>query len=322
MGVEQKDIGEAGLSTPKHAAGSIAKGLATLPRVTTTPKSKGKGKSKAREEEEEEIKELAEDSFTDKCLAALLHWQKALTVVDMGIGARVVLEKVKGKSMVLLAKQQAFSVTTAGPRMTQKAADTQLGPNPAIAATVQGRAACTAGSHQGVLAESLPRGLQQSPASVTSTKQPRTVASEEEKKETENVEMREKTPLVTIAEVEPAGTWSSTPLQQVNNNKLEWLGEDLAWPTLLMSAMLLWRYNKRVAGVERQFGREMEKAKEELLEARARFTVTKQLLATLVGYQGNCQAFLAWQEENNIGKEDWEEGEMEELPSNNTDLNA
>ncbi|KAG5349919.1 hypothetical protein C0989_001254 [Termitomyces sp. Mn162] len=80
-----------------------------LLRVATIPKSKEKGKGKGREEEEEEeFEEPVEDNFKDKCLAALLHWQKALTVVDMVMGAGVVLEKAKERSTVLLEKQQAF----------------------------------------------------------------------------------------------------------------------------------------------------------------------------------------------------------------------
>ncbi|KAG5730008.1 hypothetical protein E4T56_gene20167 [Termitomyces sp. T112] len=106
--INQGDIGEAGPSTPKGGVGSIAKGLVTLPGVVTTPKSKGKEKGKAREEEEEEFEEPIEDNFTDKHLAVLLCWQKVLMVVDMGMGAGVVLEKAKGKSTALLAKQQAL----------------------------------------------------------------------------------------------------------------------------------------------------------------------------------------------------------------------
>ncbi|KAG5348893.1 hypothetical protein C0989_007392 [Termitomyces sp. Mn162] len=81
------DIGVARPSTLNHAVGSIAKGLAMLPLLATTPKGKGKGKAKARKEEEDEgIEKPIEDSFTDKWLATLLHWQKALTVVDMEMG--------------------------------------------------------------------------------------------------------------------------------------------------------------------------------------------------------------------------------------------
>ncbi|KAG5349774.1 hypothetical protein C0989_001958 [Termitomyces sp. Mn162] len=59
------DIGEAGPSTPRHVAGSIAKGFATLPRAATTLKGKGKGKVKAREEEEEEEFEVSLGSVTN-----------------------------------------------------------------------------------------------------------------------------------------------------------------------------------------------------------------------------------------------------------------
>ncbi|KAG5719500.1 hypothetical protein E4T56_gene11332 [Termitomyces sp. T112] len=98
----------AGPSTPKHAAGSVAKGLEMLPRLATTPKGKGKSKANAREEEEEEFEEPIKDLFTNKCLVSLLYWQKALTVVDTSMGASVVLKKAKGKSMVLHEARQAF----------------------------------------------------------------------------------------------------------------------------------------------------------------------------------------------------------------------
>ncbi|KAG5338169.1 hypothetical protein C0989_008094 [Termitomyces sp. Mn162] len=39
------DIQEVGPSTPKAAAGGIARGLATSPRLVTTPRNKGKGKA-------------------------------------------------------------------------------------------------------------------------------------------------------------------------------------------------------------------------------------------------------------------------------------
>ncbi|KNZ81284.1 hypothetical protein J132_02055 [Termitomyces sp. J132] len=133
----------------------------------------------------------------------------------------------------------------------------------------------------------------------------------------EDVEMGELTPLATVAEVEQVasnmevkskeefennkedegeeeakGTWSNTLLQQVGDNKLEWLN-----------------FDKKAAGVERRFQRELEAARKELeaarkeLEAarkelaavRAQFTVAKQTLATL---------------ENNVGEENWEEGEL------------
>ncbi|KAG5724430.1 hypothetical protein E4T56_gene15970 [Termitomyces sp. T112] len=96
------------------------------------------------------------------------------------------------------------------------------------------------------------------PTLVASTKQLWTVASKEGEGD---VEMRETTPLVMVTEVEQEasnmevkgeeefeaapvaieedkeedegagevkGTWSDTPLQQVGNDKLEWLGKDLA----------------------------------------------------------------------------------------------
>ncbi|KAG5716071.1 hypothetical protein E4T56_gene10782 [Termitomyces sp. T112] len=98
------DIQEAGPSTPKAAAGGVARGLATSPRLVTTPRSKEKGKGKAQEEEDEDIEDHSEETFTDKRLVTLLRWQKASTVVDTGLGAGVKLEKAKGKVTVLLEK--------------------------------------------------------------------------------------------------------------------------------------------------------------------------------------------------------------------------
>ncbi|KAG5331229.1 hypothetical protein C0989_008248 [Termitomyces sp. Mn162] len=121
-----------------------------------------------------------------------------------------------------------------------------------------------------------------SPAPVTSAKRPQTVTSEEGEGD---VEMREMTPLVMVAEVEqeasdievegeeefeaaPAtieeewaedvkgrrrGNWSNTPLRQVGDDELEWLGKDLGWPTPLMSAVSLADFDERAAGVERRF---------------------------------------------------------------------
>ncbi|KAG5331595.1 hypothetical protein C0989_007855 [Termitomyces sp. Mn162] len=141
-----------------------------------------------------------------------------------------------------------------------------------------------------------------SPAPVASAKRPRTVANKEGEG---NVEMREMTPLATVAEVEqeasdmevegeeefeaaPAtieadkeeewveeGTWSNTPLYQVGDNELEWLGKDLGWPTPLTSVASLADFNERVAGVEQQFQRELEAAREELLAAQAHYAVAK-----------------------------------------------
>ncbi|KAG5349422.1 hypothetical protein C0989_004002 [Termitomyces sp. Mn162] len=103
-----------------------------------------------------------------------------------------------------------------------------------------------------------------------------------------DVKMRETTPLATVAEVEqeasnmevegeeeleavPAaaeedkeeraeeakvwqrGTWSDTPLRQVGDDKLEWLGEDLSWPTLLTAVASLMDFDERVAVVEWRF---------------------------------------------------------------------
>ncbi|KNZ81101.1 hypothetical protein J132_03092 [Termitomyces sp. J132] len=144
------------------------------------------------------------------------------------------------------------------------------------------------------------------------------VASEEGK---EDMEMREMTPLATVAEVEweasdsdmevkskeefkvvtvaieenkgegkgaeeAKGTWSNMPLYQIGNNELEWLD-----------------FDERAAGVERRFQRELEAAREELVVVRAQFTVTKWTL-----------------KENNVGKEDWEEKDLAEVPDDNADL--
>ncbi|KNZ80983.1 hypothetical protein J132_03683 [Termitomyces sp. J132] len=105
---DRRDIQAAGPSTPKAAAGGVARGLAMSPRLATTPRSKGKGKGKAQDEEDEDTEDQIEETFTDKCLAILLHWRKALTVVDTGMGARVKLEKAKGKVMVSLEKRQEY----------------------------------------------------------------------------------------------------------------------------------------------------------------------------------------------------------------------
>ncbi|KAG5334799.1 hypothetical protein C0989_003065 [Termitomyces sp. Mn162] len=134
------------------------------------------------------------------------------------------------------------------------------------------------------------------------------VATEEDKEEESAEEVK--------------GTWSDMPLHQVGDNKLEWLGKDLSWLTPLTSAALLVDFNKRAAGVEQWFQRELEAAREELLAVWAWYTVAKQMLVTLAGYRHDCQAFLAWQEENNVGEGDWEEVEAMEVPKDNADLNA
>ncbi|KAG5719134.1 hypothetical protein E4T56_gene11872 [Termitomyces sp. T112] len=267
------NIGVAGPLTPRHAVGSVAKWLVTLPRVAKTPKSKEKGKGKAREEEEEEFKELVEDSFTYKCLAALLCWQKALTVVNMGMGAGVVLEKAKRKLTVLLEKQQAFrqeqgvcnncwaendpegcwyptgaqpcycynstrkgclysgkSSRSTGKRQRElarkgepiQAEHSSLHLPTLWDGTAVGGSAVAKGKQQEKSKETVesedegsdrasdnndnvPLACKQSasPASVASAKQLRTVTSEEGEKEVEDVEMREETLLVMIAEVKP-----------------------------------------------------------------------------------------------------------------------
>ncbi|KNZ73999.1 hypothetical protein J132_08653 [Termitomyces sp. J132] len=254
--VDHRDIQE-GPSTPKAVAGSVARGL-----------------------------EQIEETFSNKCLVTLLYWQKALTMVDTGLGAGLVLKKAKGKVIMLLNKQQEFKhiVTTAGPTMTQRAAGTHRGPSPAIIATAPGGAGEAVVGGSGVtkvksreLVESDKEGdgndgsdndsdnnmllAQKQPARptlVASAKQLWTVASKEGEGD---VEMRETTPLVMVTEVEQEasnmevkgeeefeaapvaieedkeedegagevkGTWSDTPLQQVGNDKLEWLGKDLA----------------------------------------------------------------------------------------------
>ncbi|KAG5730977.1 hypothetical protein E4T56_gene3996 [Termitomyces sp. T112] len=68
------DIQEVGPLTPKAVAGGVARGLATLPRLATTPRSKGKGKGKARDKEDKDIEDQIEEMFTNKRLAALLCW--------------------------------------------------------------------------------------------------------------------------------------------------------------------------------------------------------------------------------------------------------
>ncbi|KNZ71500.1 hypothetical protein J132_09535 [Termitomyces sp. J132] len=109
-----------------------------------------------------------------------------------------------------------------------------------------------------------------------------------------DVEMRETTPSVTVAKVEHEAsnmevegkeefkaapvaieeekdevtkgtkvqqrwTWSNMPLCQVGNNELEWLVD----------------FDESAAGVERWFQRELEVAREELVVARAWYTVAK-----------------------------------------------
>ncbi|KNZ71643.1 hypothetical protein J132_07874 [Termitomyces sp. J132] len=225
------DIQEVGPLTPKAAAGSIARGLVMSPQLATTLRSKGKGKAKARDKEDEDIEEQIEEMFTDKCLATLLCWQKALMVVDTGLGAGVKLEKAKVASKEGEGDVEMRETT---PLVT--------------VAEVEREA-----SNMDVEVE----GEEEFEAA------PATIEEDEEEERAEEVE------------VQQWGTWSDTPLHQVGNNELEWLGEDLGWPTLLTSAASLADFDKRAAGVEQRFQRELEAAREELLAAQARYTVAK-----------------------------------------------
>ncbi|KAG5349641.1 hypothetical protein C0989_002615 [Termitomyces sp. Mn162] len=267
-------IREASPSTPKIAAGSVTKGLATLPRVVTTLRSKGKGKGKAQEEEEEEFE-----------IKTLLCWQKALTVVDIGMRAGVVFEKAKEKSTILLERQQAF-------KQQQGACDNCWAENDpegcygkllrSTGRKFAKRIAVRASSvqqtwvfvewqkelanqsssiqvrHSSLLLPTLQdgsrvrgsevaKGKQQEKSKevveskddasnsnddvplvhkqtsssmlVTSTKQPWIVASKEGEQEAEDVEMREMTPLATVAEVKPAASRGEVEAEAIEVNE-------------------------------------------------------------------------------------------------------
>ncbi|KAG5332432.1 hypothetical protein C0989_007048 [Termitomyces sp. Mn162] len=309
------DIQEAGPSTPKAVAGGVARGLAMLPRLATTLRSKGKGKGKAWEEEDKDIEDQIEETFTNKCLATLLHWQKASTVVDTGLGAGVKLEKAKGKVMVPLERRQEY-------KHTQGAEEAVIGGGGGAKVKSREMVESDEDGSDNDSDGDVPLAQKQAASSVlvTSTKRPRTVASEEGEGD---MEMGETTPLATVAEVEREasnmeiegkeelevipvaaeeeergeevkGTWSDMPLCQVGDNELEWLGKDLSWLTPLTSAALLVDFDERVAGVEWQFQRELETAREELLA----------------------------QEENNVREVDWEEAEAMEVPDDDADLNT
>ncbi|KAG5350074.1 hypothetical protein C0989_000332 [Termitomyces sp. Mn162] len=159
-----------------YDAGGVTKGLATLPRVATTPK--GKGKDKAREEEEKEEIE-----------------QKASIVVDMGMGTGVVLEKAKGKSTVLPEERLAFKECQGADGM-------------AYGGSVVAKGRQQEKSKEMVESEDEASSRRSNNGSNngddSSIHQPRAVTSKEGEEEIEDVEMREKTPLATIAEVEPA----------------------------------------------------------------------------------------------------------------------
>ncbi|KAG5333509.1 hypothetical protein C0989_005607 [Termitomyces sp. Mn162] len=212
--------------------------------------------------------------------------------------------------------------TTAGPIMTQRAAGTPWGSSPVIVVTAQGKAARTVDGLTSEEGEGDMEMRETTPLAMVAK-----VEQEVSNMEVKGEEEFEAAPAAIKEEEEKEraeeGTWSDTPLHQVGNNKLEWLGKDLGWPMLLMSAASLADFDKRVAGVEWQFQRELKAAREELLAVQACYTVAKQTLVTLVGYRRDCQAFLAWQEENNIGEGNWEEAEdLVEVPNDNADLDS
>ncbi|KAG5334570.1 hypothetical protein C0989_003344 [Termitomyces sp. Mn162] len=251
--------------------------------------------------------EQVEEMFTDKRLATLLHWQKASMVVDTGLGAGVKLEKAKGKVTVLLVKQQEYKRMQGAEEVTSGSSG---GTKAKSKEWVESNEDSGNGGGNSNNDNEVPLAPTQaaSPASVASAKQPQMVASKEGEGD---VEMRETTPLAMVAEVEleasdmevegeeefkaaPAtikedeeeeraeevevqrwGTWSNTPLHQIGDDKLEWLGKDLGWPTPLTSAASLADFDERAAGVERQFQRELKAAREELLAAWAHYAVTR-----------------------------------------------
>ncbi|KAG5350026.1 hypothetical protein C0989_000574 [Termitomyces sp. Mn162] len=149
------------------------------------------------------------------------------------------------------------------------------------------------------------------------------VASEEVGEKGQDVEMRETTPLATVAEVEPLVSGGEVKnRQEVKEKVVEVEKDEESKKEGPGAAHHCVRYNERAAEIERQFRRELERMREELLEVWARFAVAKWSLETVAGYWGNCQVFLAWQKANKIGKEDWEERKMEDVPSSNADLNS
>ncbi|KAG5335750.1 hypothetical protein C0989_000473 [Termitomyces sp. Mn162] len=212
------NITEEGPSTPKAVAGSIARGLAILPRLVTTPRGKeeGKGKSKAQEEDDKDIEEQIEERFSDKRLVTLFHWQKVLMVVDTGLGAGVVLMKAKGKVTVLLEKRQEFKCT--------QGADVEMRKMTPLVTVAE--VECKASD---IEVES--KEFKAAP-----------VAIEEEKNK-----------VAKGTKVQQRGTWRNMPLCQVGNDKLEWLSKDLAWLMLLTPVTSLADFNERVAEVEQRF---------------------------------------------------------------------
>ncbi|KNZ72048.1 hypothetical protein J132_04962 [Termitomyces sp. J132] len=364
------DIQEAGPLTPKAAAGGVARGLAT------TPKSKGKGKGKAKAQDEED-----EDIECDNCWAdndpegcwyptgvqpcyrcdstrkSCSHSGLSSRSTGSKFAKRIAIKAASVRSARAFVERQR-ELARRGEPIEVKHLSLTL-PTSQEEGLVGGSGGARVKSREMVESDEddnnngsdgdTPRALKRaaSPSLVASAKRPQTVASEEGR---EDMEMRETTPLATVAKVEASdmeiegeeeveavpvateeeeqaeevkvGTWSDTPLRQVGDDELEWLGEDLGWPTPLTSAASLLDFDERAAGVERWFRRELEAAREELLAAWACYTVARRTLATLAGYQRDCQAFLAWQEENNIGEGNWEEMEAMEVPDNDADLDA
>ncbi|KNZ76914.1 hypothetical protein J132_10860 [Termitomyces sp. J132] len=246
-----------------------------------------KGKGKAQEEESEDIEEQIEETFTDKHLAILLHWQKALTVVNMGLEAGVVLKKAKEKVTVSLEKRQEY-------KHMQGVCNNCWADN-------DPEGCCKEGKGDVEMRETTPLAAVAEAEQEVSNMEVKgeeefeaaPVTIEEDKEEDKGVK-------------EVVGTWSDMPLCQVSDNELEWLVD----------------FNERAAGMEQWFQRKLETGREELLAMQAWYTVAKQTLATLVGYQCDYQAFLAWQEENNVRKGDWEKEDLVEVPDNNANLDA
>ncbi|KAG5733192.1 hypothetical protein E4T56_gene6602 [Termitomyces sp. T112] len=101
VSTNQGDIEEAGPSTSRHVAGSIAKGLMMLPRVATT-----KRMAKGRPESRRWMRSLRNRFKT--CLLTNVWYGCRSSVEEGEEGAGVVLKKVKRKTTVLLEERQAF----------------------------------------------------------------------------------------------------------------------------------------------------------------------------------------------------------------------
>ncbi|KAG5723820.1 hypothetical protein E4T56_gene9885 [Termitomyces sp. T112] len=274
----QGDIGEAGPSTPQHVAGGIAKGTGS-----------------------KFIKRIVAQAALVQQASSFVERQRELAAWKEPI-------QIKHLSLNLLTSQDGIVVGGSGvAKGKQQEKSQEVVESKEDASNEEG----ISNSNDNML---LCQKHAASPAWVALPKQQRMIASKEGEDGQEDMEMREKTPLATVAEVEPAasggeveeeameveankesnkepvvqqwGIWTSMPLQQVGNDKLEWLSENLALPTPLMLAMLLRSYGKRAAEMEQRFQRELER------------------------------------EKNGVGKKDWEEGEMGDVASNNANLNA